>query len=203
MKLILTDPAPEVLAAWKLQLAKWPEVDLRSESVLETEADAILLPGNAFGFLDSGLALEACERFGFELQEETRRFARAQPLGEILVGQAALLQPGGRPRRIIFAPLWRTPRKLEGTVNVYLALRAGIAGLRSGLGETASLAVPALGVQEGGLPPLISARQIRYAYEVATGLRGPGDKNLTQQIRRERKLMTLPLTDSAEPAEQD
>ena len=42
--------------------------------------------------------------------------------------------------------------------------------------------------------PLISARQIRHAYEQATGLRGFGDKNLSQLARREAKLRSLPAS---------
>ena len=55
MKLILCDKNPEVLAAWREQFEETPNVEVREEDILETQASAILLPGNSFGYLDSGL----------------------------------------------------------------------------------------------------------------------------------------------------
>ncbi len=207
MRLVLADTTPDCVQAWSAQFLKRPEVEIRESHVFDAEADAFLLPGNSFGFLDSGLALEACERFGWDLQEEVRRMVRTEFSGELLVGQAVAIRMATLPTLVIYAPLWRTPRKLEGTVNAYLALRGASLALSKAMGlqwplELTSpgvanpahprLAVPALGVKEGGLDPRISARQIRYAYEVSTGQRGFGDKNLTQQARRERKLLLVP-----------
>ena len=203
MRLILADTAPESVAVWKFQFLSRPEVEIRQEHVFDTAADAILLPGNSFGFLDSGLALEASERFGWDLQEELRRVIRADFSGELLVGQAVGLRLPSIPYWVVYAPTWRTPRKLENTLNVYLAVRGAFLVLAKWAGSPwpdspgshlggSSLAVPMLGVKEGGLDPRVSARQIRYAYEVSTGQRGPGDRNLTQLMRRERKLLQVP-----------
>ncbi len=171
--------------------------------MFDTAADAILLPGNSFGFLDSGLALEASERFGWDLQEELRRVIRADFSGELLVGQAIGVRLPSIPYLVVYAPTWRTPRKLENTLNVYLAVRGAFIVLAKWAGSPwpdnpgshhggPSLAVPMLGVKEGGLDPRISTRQTRYAYELSTGQRGLGDRNLTKQVRRERKLLQIP-----------
>lgn len=199
MKLILSDTDSEVLTAWRTQFLKHPEVEIREAEILDTPAGALLLPGNSFGFLDSGLALAACERFGWDLQEEIRREIRTQHAGELLVGQAIVVRTPTADRHLVYAPLWRTPRKLDGTVNVFLALRGALLELkrRTDL-ALESLAVTGLGVREGSLDARISARQLRYAYEIHVGLRGPGDKNLTQQARRERKLLSIPGAEKAE-----
>jgi O-acetyl-ADP-ribose deacetylase (regulator of RNase III) len=190
VRLILTDVDQGIQAAWKSQFERWPAVEVRGEDVLETRSHAFLLPGNSFGFLDSGLELKVLEQQGWELEEELRGRIRREHDGEILVGQAIVLRPAGRDRAIVYAPVWRTPRKLNATVNVYLAVRAAFLALRNAP-AIESLAVPSLGV-DAGLDPRVSARQIRYAYEIANGLRGAGDKNLTQILRRERKLQSIP-----------
>jgi len=196
MKLILSDTDPEVLAAWRAQFLKRPEVAIQEGHLFEASADAFLLPGNSFGFLDSGLALEACERFGWDLQEAIRKVIRSERSGELLVGDAIAVRLPSLPRVVVYAPAWRTPRKIDGTLNAFLAARGAFleAARRADL-SIGSIAFPALGVREGGMDPRISARQIRYAYEIATGQRGPGDKNLSQQVRRERKLLSIPGAD--------
>jgi O-acetyl-ADP-ribose deacetylase (regulator of RNase III) len=200
MKLILTDPDATVVDAWRAQFLKRPEVEIRTDPILDAKASAIILPGaNSFGFLDSGVALEASERYGWALEEAIRQRIQAEFDGELLVGQAAVITRADLPWKLVYSPVWRTPRKLGGTIHVFLAVRGALLALRKAMGaaaESVTVALPGFGVTDGGgLDARISARQSRYAYEVVTGLRGPGDKNLTQQMRRERKLMLVPGID--------
>lgn len=196
-RLVLCDPDPAVLEAWKAQFLKRPEVEIHSSHPLEVPADALLLPGNSFGFLDSGLELEAIERFGWDIQDELRDRIRESHDGELLVGQALVVHRPNLPWALIYAPIWRTPAPLGETVHVFLAVRGAYLALRrdDSLAPDARLAVPGMGVGDPGLlDPAVSARQIRYAYEMASGQRGPGAKNLSQCTRRQRKLQTLPIT---------
>jgi hypothetical protein len=192
-RLFLVDSDPAVLEAWRYQFARWPEVEVREGRLLDTDAAALLLPGNSFGFLDSGLELEVVEALGPEIEEEIRSRIRKDHHGELLVGQALVVKPPGGGRTVVYAPLWRTPRRLQGTIQPYLCLRGALLEvIRAGAGLP-SLAVPALtGFERGDLDPRIMARQSRYAFETVTGRRGPGDKNLSQLTRRERKLQTVP-----------
>lgn len=205
MKVILCDRQNEVVEAWKVQFDEAAEVDVRQGDVLEVAADVLVLPGNSFGFLDRGLELQVCERFGFEVQDSLRGTIRNKFFGEILVGQA-MFAPLSKPfRRLLYAPIARTPQGIQETLNAFLAARAAFRALQ-GQGEhveeqstlepgeepLSSVVFPGLGTGEGGLHPLISARQLRYAYELFAGQRGFGDKNLSQLSRRERKLKSLP-----------
>jgi O-acetyl-ADP-ribose deacetylase (regulator of RNase III) len=196
---------PEVTRAWSAQFVELPDVEVRSADILEVEAGALLLPGNSFGFLDSGLELQVVERFGFEVQDRLRQRIRRDFAGELLVGQAIPLELPSLPWRVAYAPIWRTPGSLEGTVNVHLALRGAMLALEAAAraaapegssdsqGPPLVLACPALGCgPPGELHPAISARQLRYAYEVCAGHRGLGDKNLSQLARRQKKLQSLP-----------
>ena len=195
VKLILSDPSEQVVEAWKAQFVKWPEVEVRSEDILQTQADAFLLPGSSFGFLDRGLELRVVETYGWEVQDQLRATIRGEFEGELLVGQALVLRVPSMPRPLVYAPLWRTPRSLDGTVHVFLALRGAFLAIKRDAARPAieTLAVPAVGVAPpASLDPRISARQIRHAYEMAAGHRGLGDKNLSQITRREHKLQSIP-----------
>ena len=100
-KLILSDPGAQVVEAWKAQFVKWPEVEVRSEDILQTPADAFLLPGNSFGFLDRGLELRIVETYGWEVQDQLRAMIRGEFEGELLVGQALVLRVPSMPRPLV------------------------------------------------------------------------------------------------------
>lgn len=193
MKLILCDQDADALRGWRAQFQKRPEVEIRDEDILETEADAFLVPGNSFGFLDSGVELRVANAYGWEVQDELRERIGREYDGELLVGQAIVLRSPPR-KTLVYAPLWRTPRRLEGLTSVFLAVRAGLRAVTQDADTPSleSVAIPAMGLAGGELNPFISARQLRYAYEVVTGQRSQESKNLSQQIRRERKMATAP-----------
>ncbi|MBN1443803.1 MAG: hypothetical protein JXA90_13920 [Planctomycetes bacterium] len=194
-KVVLCDLREDVVDAWKDQFDECPEVDIRQGDVFEAGTDALVLPGNGFGFLDRGLELAVCERFGWEVQDALRAAVHDLFAGELLVGQAhvADLPPSTSFRKLIYTCIWRTPQSIEGTVNAFLAARGALAALRSSAGASiSSVVIPGMGTGSGGLHPLISARQVRYAYEMYSGRRKLGDKNLSQLARRERKLASLP-----------
>jgi len=202
MQLILCDHNADALRAWRSQFQKRPEVEIRDEDILETQADACLVPGNSFGFLDSGVELRVSSSYGWEVQDELRDHIAREYDGELLVGQAVVLRKPALPKALVYAPVWRTPRRLEGSANVFLAVRAGLLALTRDAGSPPieSVAVPAMGLEGGELNPFTSARQLRYAYEMVIGQRGPGGKNLSQQIRRERKMTSIPRLDEADPS---
>jgi O-acetyl-ADP-ribose deacetylase (regulator of RNase III) len=198
MKVILSDVDTAVLAAWRAQFARHPEVEVAERPILDSAADALVLPENSFGFMDSGLGLKFADRFGLEIQEKVRAAVRDRYSGEMLVGQAEVFPTGGTPPYIVFAPVTRTGGAVDGTVNVYLAARAAlIAALATG-GKIASIAFPAMGAGAGKLHPLIAARQLRYAFEEATGLRKRGDQNLSRLARREKKMKDFPAAKEEE-----
>jgi hypothetical protein len=202
-RLILVDRDPAVLEAWRYQFARWPEVEVREGALLDTDASALLLPGNSFGFLDTGLELEVIDAFGPLIEEEVRARIRKEHHGELLVGQALIVRPsGGPPRALVYSPIWRTPRKLAGTVHPFLCLRGALLEMARRGEALDSLAIPPLtGFERGDLDPRIMARQCRHAFEVVTGRRGLGDKNLSQLTRRERKLQVVPdsIEDQGQP----
>jgi O-acetyl-ADP-ribose deacetylase (regulator of RNase III) len=197
LKLILCDQDPEVVAAWRIQFARHPAVEIRQGSIFEAGADALVNLGNSFGFMDGGLALQISERFGFGLEESVRQAIREKYGGEMLVGQAELFPTGGTPRFLVYAPAQRSLQPLRGTINPYLAARAALKAVaahkQAAAGpEIGSLVFPGMPAGAGKMPVLISAFQLRHAYEEATGLKGRRDQNLSRLIRREKKLRMGP-----------
>ncbi|MBN1420036.1 MAG: macro domain-containing protein [Planctomycetes bacterium] len=187
-------------------ILKHPDDVEKSEgSVLESGCDAILCPTNSLGFLDGGLALEICERFGFRLQEELRALIRDEHDGELLVGQARILPTGiESPRWIIFAPVARTPQDIHRTVNVFLAMRAALLAIRdfNRGAETpiASLAVPPLAQGDLGVSPFAERRQVRHAIDRFVKGKPAKYHNLSKAVRREKKLKRQePKSKSAAP----
>ena len=195
VRLVICDPDisnPEApnRDTWQSQFEETESVELRAEHVLETTADAILVPGNAFGFLDGGLELAVTEKYGFELQDTLQAKIAQEFDGELLVGQAATLESSGP--LLVYAPIWRAPQDISKTVNVFLAVQGACNALGKLGGGPKTLAMPPLGLGDGGMDLGTSGRQTRVAFETATGQRGRGNKNLTQVQRRDRKLKTPP-----------
>ncbi len=197
-QLVLCGTDPEVIDAYHWQFDDRPEAQIAQEDVLDATADAFILPGNSFGFLDSGLALRVSERHGLEIQDRLRARIRDEFAGELLVGQA-LLETTPSGQHLVYAPIWRTPRPIRDQVNVYLAVRGAFqllsreSGDAGGVGAIRTVAVPPIGVEPPGeVKPAVSARQMRYGFNVGCGRRSPAAKNLTRLVRRERKLLKVP-----------
>jgi len=207
VKLILCDQDTAVVEAWRAQFRERPEVEIRQGSLWEVQADGLVNPGNSFGFMDGGLALQIVERFGMDLEDGVRGAIREGFAGEILVGQAVVLPTGGNPPYLVYAPTTRTPQKAADSLNAYLATRAALAAVRTFNGihggePIRSLILPGLCTGTAKMPPLVSARQIRYAYEEFQGLRKVKAKNLSLLARRESKLKRLPAAADAEEREE-
>ena len=198
-ELVLCDENPPVLEALRFQFERHPDVRILEGSVIDSGADACVCPGNAFGFMDSGLALALSERFGWNLQDGLRDLIRDHFSGELLLGQAVVHATENEPAWLVYAPTVRTPTVVEGTLNAYLAMRGALLAVRDFNGANPnspilSVAVSGLCTGVGGMHPSTSARQMRHAFELVMGRRGFGDKNLSSLARREAKLKSPPAS---------
>ena len=199
MQVTLCDKKDSVVAAWERRFEKSPEVRIVTDDIFSCGSDAVVLPGNSYGFLTRGLELQASELFGFELQDLIRKKIREDYNGELLVGQGLVipckeLANGETPcTHLIYVSACRTPRSVDGTLNAYLAARGAFLALAAPEAEgIKSVALPGIGTGESGMPEEICARQMRYAYNIFSGRRGYGDKNLPRLTRRENKLRRMP-----------
>lgn len=174
MHLTLIDTNPEVAAAWQRVFADVPQVTVRHASIFDHPADALVSPANSFGFMNGGIDFAISKHLGWHLEKRLQQLIRDEFYGELLVGQAAIIETGHADfPSLISAPTMRTPMTITRGPNVYLAMKAILVLLRHGrlpTGEPVAdkvrtVAIPGLGTGVGQVPPLVCARQMRLAWE--------------------------------------
>lgn len=199
--LVLADTREAMVTAWRRFCSHLDFVTIHHGSILEIECDALLSPVNSFGFMDSGIDQLYRQHFGAALEQRLQEKINEQFSGELLVGQALLLETGDdRVPYLIAAPTMRVPMPLRDSVNPYLAARAAFLLLRDGQLELSdgdrrpvsevvqTLALPGLGTGVGQLSPEASAHQLRVAIdEVLLGDRNP-PRSLAEASRRHQRL---------------
>jgi O-acetyl-ADP-ribose deacetylase (regulator of RNase III) len=177
MKIILTAIDPRLVAAWSKFCGDIECVEVRGGSILDVPCDAVVSPANSFGFMDGGVDALYFEAFGPRIEEAVRRAILTRHHGEILVGQADIVETGcPNPPFLIAAPTMRVPMVLgRDTINPYLATRAILRLASHGLfadgphkGQRIAdhvqvLAFPGMGTGVGRVPAETCARQVRTA----------------------------------------
>lgn len=178
MRIVLTAVDRDLLDAWKESCASIEGVVVHKGSILEVDCDAIVSPGNSFGFMDGGIDLIYSSHFGKHVQERLQKLIRTRHQGELLVGTAEIIETDDqRIPFLIAAPTMRVPMVLRTGVNPYLAARAALLLIKNGKFPTGSnkgepvenlvetVAFPGLGTGVGGVSPKVCARQFRAAIE--------------------------------------
>lgn len=183
MDIILSAVEADLAEAWERFCGDLANVSIFRGSILESGCDAVVSPANSFGFMDGGIDLLYSRHFGWEIQRRLQAQIREHHHGELLVGTAAIVETGnpGIPF-LIAAPTMRVPMILRDTVNPYLAARAVLLLIKSGVfamgphqGRPVSelvrrVAFPGLGTGVGQVGFNTCARQVRAAIEeVALG----------------------------------
>lgn len=135
-------------------------------NLLEAEVEALVNAVNTVGVMGKGIA----QQFKRAFPENYRAYAAACRRGEVQVGRIFVHDrgPQSRPRYILNFPTkrdWRQPSRLE-------YIEAGLADLVRVVRELGvrSLAVPALGAGNGGLPWPAVRERIRVALEALEGV---------------------------------
>lgn len=178
MKIILCDLRPALAACWRTRFDGLDDVEVQQGSIFEVNCDAIVSPANSFGFMDGGLDLAISEFLGWHVQDRLQAKIRDRHHGELLVGQAEIVQTDHeRIPHLIAAPTMRVPMILGATMNPYLAMRAVLLLVLHGRLEDGravsdvvrTVAVPGLGTGVGKVPSGICARQMRAAYDAVVG----------------------------------
>jgi O-acetyl-ADP-ribose deacetylase (regulator of RNase III) len=198
VSLTLCDRSPELVRAWRGNFPSESGVKIVNQNILTLNVDALAVPANAFGFTDGGVDMAISkEIFDWGLQDKLRRQIEKHHGGELLVGQAMIMQTGSsRFRYVVVAPTMRVPADVGGTVNAYLTMRAILLGagahnraVRDRPAERIrTLAVPGLCTGTGKMPPERAALQMWLAYRSII----VGDLDWTQtlekQVEHDRKM---------------
>lgn len=174
MKIILSGLTPKLLDAWTEFFGKEEQVQIVEGDITRVMCDAIVSPANSFGFMDGGLDYTLSERFGWDLEKRLQQKIKELPEGELLVGQAMLIETGDEKIPfLISAPTMRIPTNfnIDTSVNAYLAMKAILIKARDD-NRIETVAVPGLCTGVGRMQPMIAARQMFQAYkEIILGQR--------------------------------
>ncbi len=154
MEIILCATQSHLATAWRDRIGSRLAATVRvvEGDILSLGVAAVVSPANSFGFMDGGLDGVYTRCFGPQLQQRLQRMIREQAGGELLVGQALLVETGHpHIRWCISAPTMRVPTLLDTPLPAYLATRAAVrCALDAGL---ESVAIPGMGTGTGGLAP--------------------------------------------------
>ncbi|MEO8074611.1 MAG: macro domain-containing protein [Acidobacteriota bacterium] len=178
MKIILTAVENSLFDAWQKFCGDLEFVEIYRGSILDVECDAVVSPANSFGFMDGGIDAIFMSYFGYEIQQKVRRQIFGFHNGELIVGNADVVQTDDdKIPFLIAAPTMRVPMILKDTVNPYLAARAVFILISQGkfssgnfVGENISnhiktFAFPGLGTGVGKVGFNTCAHQVRKAID--------------------------------------
>ena len=156
--------------SWQAYFPGLPDVSVTCDNIFTLEADALVSPANSFGRMDGGLDAQIVEFLGEDIESEVQQLIRDRHDGELVVGQAeVVITQATQFPFLVVAPTMRVPQNVSRTVNAYLAFRAALRAVRAFNEQHGdiiqTLLVPGLGTDNGFMPPLRAARQMRAAYD--------------------------------------
>ncbi len=167
MKIILSALTHNLLDAWTQFFDKEENVSIVPKDITTIECDAVVSPANSFGFMDGGLDYALSERFGWDLEKRLQKIIKELPEGELLVGQALVLETGDSiVPYLISAPTMRVPTNfnIDTSINAYLAMKAALIKAKNDE-RIHSVAIPGLCTGVGRMQPMIAAGQMFLAYK--------------------------------------
>ncbi len=160
----VVDRSEEMCSQWKIYFKDCEDVFVYHGDIFHLKTDCIVSPANSFGFMDGGIDLLISKKLGWHIQERLQNRIKAKSLGEILVGEAELIDTLNKEIPFcISAPTMRVPMIIKDTVNVYLASKAIFNVLKWANGIS-SVTICGLGTGVGQVPFDICAKQMKQAY---------------------------------------
>jgi O-acetyl-ADP-ribose deacetylase (regulator of RNase III) len=133
LRIILTAVDQPLAAAWQRSCGDLRFVEIHQGSILDVTCDAVVSPANSFGFMDGGIDRIYTQFFGLIVQERVQQCIREWHAGELVVGQADIVQTSNHQiPYLIAAPTMRVPTALDRSVHPYLAARAVFLLIQSG-----------------------------------------------------------------------
>jgi len=165
-KFILVDRNQEMVDAWKHEFREYDNFEFHCCDVFDQSADFLASPANSFGFMNGGIELAYSNTMGWHIQEAFQKLIKEEYDGEMLVGQACVLDTDFEKfPKIILAPTMRVPMYLDGTPNVYLSAKAIFLAFKRNSVEGQTCLIPGLGTGTGYVPYKTCAQKMRMAYE--------------------------------------
>lgn len=152
LEVAIVDINENLIALAKRDVPEMPSITWSAGDALAGIADAVVTPGNSFGFMDGGMDAAVVARFGAAVENMVRERIATYAFGEVLVGQAFMIPTGDQKiQNLIFAPTVRAPKPITHPADVLLATRAAVkiavdAGFKR-------VVMPCMGAGSGRLTP--------------------------------------------------
>ncbi|WP_081671045.1 macro domain-containing protein [Sporocytophaga myxococcoides] len=174
IKYFLFDKNQEMVNAWKGFFGEQSDVEIILGDFNSIKCDTIVSPANSFGFMDGGIDYAISDRLGWGLQIKLQQIIKDLPEGELLVGQALILDTEDKDiPYLISAPTMRIPTNfnIATSINAYLAIKATLIKVKSHH-KMNRIAIPGFCTGTGRMNKLIAAKQMFMAYkEIVSGER--------------------------------
>lgn len=168
MKIQLIDRNQGMVDAWKRSFEGTKDVDIyHAESAFDVPTECIVSPANSMAFLDGGFDAVITRVLGPAVQTNAQKKLYAEYDGEILVGQAMLVETESLlVPYCMLAPTMRVPMYLgNSSINAYLAARAIFIMMRKNTMPFNSITFTGLGTGVGKIPYENCAHQMKVAYD--------------------------------------
>jgi O-acetyl-ADP-ribose deacetylase (regulator of RNase III) len=165
IQIYLIDKNIQMCNYWKLFFRDCPYVSIYNGDFFSMPTDCLVSPANSFGFMDGGLDYAISMQLGWKVQEKLQKQIQEKYDGELLVGQAELVETDNEiVPFIISAPTMRVPLIIKDTPNVYLASRAVFLLVKKE-SRIKTITMSGLGTGVGQMPYDVCAKQMRVAYD--------------------------------------
>jgi len=154
---------PQIKPYWEKYFKDFDDVEIINGDICQAEVDAIVSPANSYGFMCGGLDRYLTQRFGEQISTKIKTTLKEDYKRELLIGEALAIETNdSKCPYIISAPTMIVPMDISNTINVFLSTRACLQEAKEM--KLSSIAISAMGLGVGKVPPEICAKQMFEAY---------------------------------------
>lgn len=149
----------------QLEFSRYDNVKIHPGVFEQLEGiDCLVSPANSFGLMDGGMDAAITNYFGNQLQERVQEHILKEYLGEQPVGTSFIIETNDeRIPYLAHTPTMRVPTNIEGTDNVYKAMRATLIETEKDH-RIKTVAIPAFGYGVGRVHAVDVSYQMAKAY---------------------------------------
>lgn len=170
MRLHLVDNDPLIVAAWRHEFGRFPNVEILGGDILAVATNAVVSPANGYGFMDGGIDRAYAAFFGTKFEKHVYDVIARRPEGFLPVGAAEIVATGhDRIPYVILAPTMLMPEHVPAS-HAYRALRAAIR-VAARKRDIEDVYCPGLATGVGGASPADAAREMAAAYADSSNAR--------------------------------
>lgn len=167
----LVDINKEVCDQFRIQFEKFKNVEVYNGYFEYVEKyDCMVSPANSFGMMDGGIDAAITDYFGNELQQNVQSHIISNYCGEQPVGTSFIVRTGHKEHPYLaHTPTMRIPQNIQGTLNVYYAMKAMLSAVsvfnKENNDRIEVVLCPGFGTFYGQMEPYEAVGQMALAYE--------------------------------------